>query len=193
VAVGAGEEVTLWVARTIGADGTVTAKVETVQGTALAGVNYESATESLVWAPGDVSDSEFHGRPCVTFGDSVDVLAPSAGVELTDGVIEIDMAVTGERAFHGVVWRVRDREHYESFYVRPHQVGNPIRWSTRCSTSPRGGWPQDGFWAVVNDRRVVHGPPRLRRLTRRGVRQRYVFARAGGFGTEDAGRRRGGI
>jgi hypothetical protein len=77
------------------------------------------------WKPGDVTTSEFQGRPCITFGESVDLLAPVVGVELTDGVIEIDMALTGARAFHGVAWRVLDDDNYESFYVRPHQVGNP--------------------------------------------------------------------
>ncbi len=66
VVVGAGEEVTLWIARTSGADGTVTAKVETVQGTALAGVNYEAATEYLVWEPGDVTPRAFAVRTTPT-------------------------------------------------------------------------------------------------------------------------------
>jgi hypothetical protein len=52
-------------------------------------------------------------------------LGTVAGVKLLDGVIELELAVERERAFHGVVWRVQDEENFESFFVRPHQVGNP--------------------------------------------------------------------
>lgn len=44
---------------------------------------------------------------------------------LLDGVIEVDLAVTGEREFVGPTWRVQDAENFEWFWVRPHQVGNP--------------------------------------------------------------------
>lgn len=43
----------------------------------------------------------------------------------TDGVIEYDIATSGERGFLGVVWRLQDEENYEEFYIRPHQSGNP--------------------------------------------------------------------
>jgi hypothetical protein len=49
-------------------------------------------------------------------------LATLDGVELIDGVVQLDLAVGPERGFHGVVWRVRDDENYESFFVRPQQV-----------------------------------------------------------------------
>jgi hypothetical protein len=45
--------------------------------------------------------------------------------QFTDGVIEFDLAFTGERGFMGAVWRMQDAENYEEFYVRPHQSGNP--------------------------------------------------------------------
>ncbi len=48
-----------------------------------------------------------------------------ADAELTDGVIEFDVAFTGERGFMGGIWRMRDRHDYEEFYVRPHQSGKP--------------------------------------------------------------------
>jgi hypothetical protein len=105
------------------------------------------------WAPGDVTDSEFLGRPCVTFGDSVDLIAPVAGVELTDGVIELDLAVTGERAFHGVAWRVLDDDNYESFYVRPHQVGNPDSIQYNPVFNGVASWQlyhDEGFWAAID-------------------------------------------
>src|SRR5213593_496711 len=49
-------------------------------------------------------------------------LGTVAGVKLLDGVIELELAVERERAFHGVVWRVQDEENFESSFVRPHQV-----------------------------------------------------------------------
>jgi hypothetical protein len=105
------------------------------------------------WAPGDVTDSEFRGRPCITFGDSVDLIAPVAGVVLTDGVIELDVAVTDERAFHGVAWRVLDDDNYESFYVRPHQVGNPDSIQYNPVFNGVASWQlyhDEGFWAAID-------------------------------------------
>jgi hypothetical protein len=52
-------------------------------------------------------------------------IAAVKGSQFTDGVIEFDLAFTGERGFMGVVWRLQDFENYEEFYVRPHQSGNP--------------------------------------------------------------------
>ena len=47
------------------------------------------------------------------------------GAELMNGVIEFDVAFTGERGFMGAFWRMQDRGNYEDFYVRPHQSGKP--------------------------------------------------------------------
>jgi hypothetical protein len=52
-------------------------------------------------------------------------IATVASASLTDGMIEFDLAFTGERGFLGGVWRVQDPRNYEEFYVRPHQSGNP--------------------------------------------------------------------
>lgn len=106
------------------------------------------------WRPGDVLTVEHLGRPAIAFGDSVDLIAAPAGVELTDGVIEIDLAVTGERAFHGVVWRIRDeaKQNYESFYVRPHQVGNDDSVQYNPVFNDVASWQlyhEPGFWAAV--------------------------------------------
>jgi hypothetical protein len=43
----------------------------------------------------------------------------------TDGVIEYDIAFTGERGFMAVMWRGQDDGNYEEFYVRPHMSGFP--------------------------------------------------------------------
>jgi hypothetical protein len=76
------------------------------------------------WAPGATVATEYRGRACLAFEDEF-FIAPLADLELTDGAVELDLCVTSERAFHGVVWRLADGDNYESFFVRPHQVGNP--------------------------------------------------------------------
>ncbi len=43
------------------------------------------------------------------------------GLELGDGVIEVDMAVDGGRGFPGVRFRVQDERNTEMFYIRPHR------------------------------------------------------------------------
>ena len=52
-------------------------------------------------------------------------IATVADARFPDGVIELDVAFTGERGFAGGVWRVQDSRNYEEFYLRPHQSGNP--------------------------------------------------------------------
>jgi hypothetical protein len=46
------------------------------------------------------------------------------GVDLEDGVIEFDVAVTPERGFVGGFFRKTGPGDYENFYIRPHQSGN---------------------------------------------------------------------
>jgi len=52
-------------------------------------------------------------------------VATVEGVSFTNGWIEFDVAMTGERGFMGGIWRVQDAKNYEEFYLRPHQSGNP--------------------------------------------------------------------
>ncbi len=80
--------------------------------------------DSGAWSWGDVEHrSTAHlGRNCVVAGGSAAVLAD---LSLAEGAIEVELYVGRERAFHGLVWRARDEANYESFFVRPHQVGNP--------------------------------------------------------------------
>jgi len=76
------------------------------------------------WDWGDARPvaTEHLGRPCISLETP---LATVAGLELENGMIELDLAVGAARGFHGVVWRLRDAENFESFFVRPHQMGNP--------------------------------------------------------------------
>jgi hypothetical protein len=105
------------------------------------------------WRPGDIEATAFAGRSCVQFGESAALLGLPSGIEMTDGAIELELALSGERAFHGVVWRVIDRENYESFYVRPHQVRNPDACQYNPVYNDVASWQlhhDDGYWAPVS-------------------------------------------
>jgi len=91
------------------------------------------------WGPGDAVPTEYVGRQCLAFADT-GTIAPLADVEFTDGAVEIDLAVSRERSFHGVVWRLADDENYESFFLRPHQVGNPDAIQYTPVFNGVGGW-----------------------------------------------------
>ena len=47
------------------------------------------------------------------------------GVEFQNGVIEVDMAFEGSRAFGGIVFRMKMSGDYEQFYIRPHKSRFP--------------------------------------------------------------------
>jgi hypothetical protein len=51
-------------------------------------------------------------------------IATVADARFTNGSIEFDVALTGERGFMGGIWRVQDPKNYEELYLRPHQSGN---------------------------------------------------------------------
>jgi hypothetical protein len=80
-------------------------------------VPFESARWSV---DGSLEPSEHVGRSCVRLDGTA-----TLDVGLVDGAIEVDLAVGPERAFPGVFWRGRGADRFESFFVRPHQVGNP--------------------------------------------------------------------
>lgn len=91
------------------------------------------------------------GRSCLRFPDTL--LTPTLpGVAVVDGVVEADLAVTRERAFHGIVWRFQGSEDFESFFVRPHQVGNPDAVQYTPVNHGISSWQLyhgPGFWAPV--------------------------------------------
>ncbi|HET9851542.1 MAG TPA: hypothetical protein VFP56_03430 [Candidatus Limnocylindrales bacterium] len=101
-------------------------------------------------APDEAEVVEHLGRRALRFVDgSFNALV--AGVELVDGTIETDIAVPRERSFHGVVWRSAGAD-FESFFVRPHQVGNPD--AIQYTPNPNGisSWQLyhgPGFWAPI--------------------------------------------
>ena len=46
-------------------------------------------------------------------------------LDIKNGLVEFDIAVTEERGFAGLVFRLQDEANFEHFYIRPHQSGNP--------------------------------------------------------------------
>lgn len=93
----------------------------------------------------------FLGRSCLAFADANRPLV-LPDVRLEDGLIEVDLAVARERSFHGLVWRVRDQDNFESFFVRSHQVGNPDSVQYTPVNHDIPGWQLfhgPGFWAPV--------------------------------------------
>ena len=44
-------------------------------------------------------------------------------VEFKNGIIEVDIAVTGARSYPGIVFRMQSDKNYEKFYIRPHRAG----------------------------------------------------------------------
>ena len=120
--------------------------------TELTGLHEVALDPAALDLPADVCrPSEHQGRPCLIFEDTL--LTPTVpGAQIADGVIEVDLAVTRERAFHGVVWRVQDGENHESFFVRPHQVGNPDAILYTPVNHGISSWQLyhgPGFWAPI--------------------------------------------
>ncbi len=65
-------------------------------------------------AAGEVT--EYLGKTCFTGRASLNEM------EFTNGTIEFDLAVTGERTYPGVYFRVMPGGEYEQFYIRPHRI-----------------------------------------------------------------------
>lgn len=91
------------------------------------------------------------GRPCLRF-DALFRPTVVPGVELRDGVIEVDLLVPAERSFHGLQWHARGDD-AESFFVRPHQVGNPDAIQYTPVSHGISSWQLfhgEGFWAPIS-------------------------------------------
>jgi len=89
------------------------------------------------------------GRDCVAFPAGSDVVTSIAEIGLADGTIELDLAVSGQRSFPGLAWRLNGAT-YESFFVRPHQMGNPDAIQYTPVFNDVSAWQLyhgDGFWS----------------------------------------------
>jgi len=68
------------------------------------------------------SHEEHLGQPALKLRGGVAMLPD---VDLTNAMVEFDIAITPDRGFVGLVFRYADEANYENFYIRPHQSGNP--------------------------------------------------------------------
>ena len=66
------------------------------------------------WTFIDAEKTEFLGQSCLKG------IATLKDVVFENGIIEFDMAVTGERSYPGIVFRMANQDEYERIYVRPH-------------------------------------------------------------------------
>jgi len=72
--------------------------------------------DSDAWDIASGELSEYMGRECFTGRATLN------DVVFTNGTIEFDLAVTGERTYPGVYFRVQSPGEYEQFYIRPHRI-----------------------------------------------------------------------
>lgn len=97
-----------------------------------------------------VTSVQHLGRTAWRFEEGVGWPRP-LGIDLVDGVLEADLAVTAERSFHGLAWRI-DGIEGETFFVRPHQVGHPDAIQYTPVHHGISSWQLyhgPGFWAPV--------------------------------------------
>jgi len=64
----------------------------------------------------------FLGKECLLLTSGTVFLK---GLQMQDGIIEADISFSRQRGFPGFTFRMQDTDNGESFYVRPHQSGNP--------------------------------------------------------------------
>jgi glyoxylase-like metal-dependent hydrolase (beta-lactamase superfamily II) len=75
--------------------------------------NIEAAEHELV---------EYMGKPALRIKGGAALLPE---LDIVNGIVEFEIAVSEERGFAGLVFRQQDSANYEHFYIRPHQSGNP--------------------------------------------------------------------
>jgi hypothetical protein len=106
------------------------------------------------WPRGQVEPATFAGRRCVRFGDDANLIVAPRGVRMLDGTIELDLAVSAARSFHGLVWRrAPSTRTYEAFFIRPHQVGNPDAVQYTPVFNDVSAWQLyhgPGYWAPID-------------------------------------------
>jgi len=66
------------------------------------------------WEFKDAKQTEFLGRSCLSG------VAYLKSPVFENGVIEVDMAVTGQRSYPGIMFRMESTKDYERIYIRPH-------------------------------------------------------------------------
>lgn len=100
------------------------------------------------WEDPAPTPAEHLGRECLRLENAVGFL----DVELLDGTVEMELAVDRERGFHGPVWRAVAARDFETFYVRPHQNGNPDAVQYTPMFNDIAGFQLyhgEGYWAQL--------------------------------------------
>jgi len=69
---------------------------------------------------GKAKAADYLGRRCLWLEDGAATLK---GFEMTDGVIDVDMAGSGERGFYNISFRTQGDGNGEGVYLRPHKTG----------------------------------------------------------------------
>jgi len=64
--------------------------------------------------------TDYLGRRCLAIEDDIATLRD---FEMSDGVVDVDMAGTGARAFYNIFFRTQANGDAESVYLRPHKTG----------------------------------------------------------------------
>ncbi|MBT8062731.1 MAG: beta-lactamase family protein [Xanthomonadales bacterium] len=86
-------------------------------------------------------------------------------LDIQDGEIAFDIAFGPERGFSGGIWRMRDRDNFEEFYLRPHQSGNPDANQYTPIFNGNPGWQLyhgEGYGSPVEYRFNEWMPVRIR-------------------------------
>jgi len=79
------------------------------------------------------------------------------GVVFTDGVIEFDMAVTEQRGFPGVAFRMQDDANTEIFYIRPHSPNKPDALQYAAVFNGITGWQLGNGPGYTTASDIPHG------------------------------------
>jgi len=69
---------------------------------------------------GTAKVTEYSGRRCLSLDDGA---ASLKDFEMTDGVIDVDMAGSGARGFYNIFFRTQGNGNEEVVYLRPHKTG----------------------------------------------------------------------
>jgi hypothetical protein len=80
---------------------------------------------------------EYLGRPCLKLVNGTALLKDA---HFTNGIIEFKIAMEQARYFPGIRFRVQDEGNGESYYLRPHQSGNPDAMQYCPEYNGAGSW-----------------------------------------------------
>lgn len=86
------------------------------------GVNVPFDSEKWDLPEGQAEVEEYLGQKSLLLKGGIAFIK---GLELANGIVDFDMAVSAERGFSGAIFRMSGKDQYEEFYIRPHQSGNP--------------------------------------------------------------------